>query len=177
MQRYIAFLRSINVGGRRVTGAELEGIFSDLALTDPASFLASGNIVFDSAPSPLLAKSIEEALHEALGYSVPVLLRSGEEVQAIAGTHPFTADQLASSTGKVQVSLLAKSPAPHIAQEVLDMTTPEDLLHLQGRELYWLPTAGMSDAALDTLAIERSLGTQTRRTLNTMQRLAKKFLP
>jgi hypothetical protein len=57
------------------------------------------------------------------------------------------------------VSLLAKSPAPHIAQQVLDMATPEDLLYLQGRELYWLPTAGMSDAAL-----------------NTMQRLTKKFL-
>ncbi len=176
MQRYIAFLRSINVGGRRVTGPELEQIFSTLGLVDPASFLASGNVVFDVDPSPSLSKRIEEGLQQALGYSVPVLLRSREEVQAIAGTHPFTTDQLASSTGKVQVSLLAKSPAPHVAQQVFDMATPEDLLHLQGRELYWLPTAGMSDAALNTLAIERQLGTQTRRTLNTMQRLTKKFL-
>jgi uncharacterized protein (DUF1697 family) len=159
MQRYIAFLRSINVGGRRVTGTELEQIFSSLGLAGPASFLASGNVVFDATPSPLLTKSIEEGLQETLSYSVPVLLRSSEEVQAITRTHPFTADQLASSTGKVQVSLLAKSPAPHIAQQVLDMATPEDLLYLQGRELYWLPTAGMSDAAL-----------------NTMQRLTKKFL-
>ena len=130
----------------------------------------------DAAPSTLLTKSIAEGLQETLSYSIPVLLRSSEEVQAITRTRPFTADQLASPTGKVQVSLLTKSPAPHVAQQVLDMATPEDLLHLQGRELYWLPTAGMSNTALNTLAIERQLGTQTRRTLNTLQRLTKKFL-
>ncbi len=176
MQRYVGFLRSINVGGRRVTGQELERIFSELGLASPVSFLASGNVVFDAQPSPFHAKSIETGLQESLGYSVPVVLRTAEEVQAIAETQPFSAVQLGSSTGKVQVSLLEKLPTPQNAKEVLNMATPDDLLHLQGRELYWLPAAGMSDAALDTLAIEKSLGTQTRRTLNTMQRLTKKFL-
>jgi uncharacterized protein (DUF1697 family) len=176
MQRYIGFLRSINIGGRRVTGRELERIFSGLGLASPVSFLSSGNVVFDAEPSPFHAKNIETGLHESLGYSVPVVLRTAEEVQAIATTQPFSAEQLGSSTGKVQVSLFVELPAPKNARAVLDMATPEDLLHIQGRELYWLPAAGMSDAALDTLLIEKLLGTQTRRTLNTLQRLTKKFL-
>ena len=39
MQRYIAFLRSINVGGRRVAGNELTEIAAGCGLSNAATFL------------------------------------------------------------------------------------------------------------------------------------------
>lgn len=49
MTRYIAFLRAINVGGgRSVTMEVLRRIFRALGFSEVASFLASGNIVFET---------------------------------------------------------------------------------------------------------------------------------
>ncbi len=46
-QRYAAFLRGINVGGRRVSGEALAGTFEKVpGIVGATSFLASGNVVF-----------------------------------------------------------------------------------------------------------------------------------
>lgn len=97
MTRFVAFLRAINVGDRTATGDQLVEAAARAGFTEPASFLASGNLVFD----------IEQS---------------------------------------------------------------DDL-----RELWWLPPEGIGRPNLDVDAIERKLGLQTRRTHNTVQRLAAKF--
>jgi uncharacterized protein (DUF1697 family) len=40
MERYVAFLRGINLGSRRVTGEELRVPFQNLGLTRVTTFLA-----------------------------------------------------------------------------------------------------------------------------------------
>ena len=47
----------------------------------------------------------------------------------------------------------------------------DDWLHVQGRELYWLPVGKLSDAALDFRALRVVLGQMTVRTKNTVERL------
>ena len=46
MPRYVALLRAENVGGRIVTMEALRGLFEDLVLSEVASFIASGNVIF-----------------------------------------------------------------------------------------------------------------------------------
>ena len=53
--------------------------------------------------------------------------------------------------------------------------TDEDRLALDGRELYWLPSGGISDSALDLTAIERTLGAITIRTKTTVEQIAAKY--
>ena len=55
------------------------------------------------------------------------------------------------------------------------LATGEDRLAFGDRELYWLPSGGMRDAALDLQAIERLVGPTTMRTKGTMERLAAKL--
>ena len=49
MTRYIAFLRAINVGGHTVKMAELKRLFEALGFTNVETFIASGNVIFDSS--------------------------------------------------------------------------------------------------------------------------------
>jgi uncharacterized protein (DUF1697 family) len=48
MQRYIAFLRGINLGKRRLPMSQLKALFEELGFDDVETFIAGGNIVFSS---------------------------------------------------------------------------------------------------------------------------------
>ena len=98
-----------------------------------------------TASEGALTKTIEAGLGEALGYEVPVFLRSCAEVAAIAAQEPFAAKLVAASKGKLQVTLLAKKPTAAARKKVLALATDEDRLAIEGRELYWLPSGGISN--------------------------------
>ncbi len=112
----------------------------------------------DDSGETALAKKVEAGLGEALGYEVPVFLRSGAEVAAIAAQEPFDAKLVEASKGKLQVSLLAKKPTAAARRKVLALASDEDPLAIDGRELYWLPSGGLLESELDLKAIEAALG-------------------
>lgn len=179
MNRYVAFLRGMNLGGRRIKNEELRGHFEEMGFEEVATFRASGNVIF-SAPSreseseSKLAQRVEVDLDERLGYDVPVFLRGIEEVATIAAQRPFDSKQVRKSKGKLQVSLLKKKPGAAAKKKVLALATDEDLLALDGRELYWLPGGGISESDLDLKAIDSALGPGTIRTMGTIEQIATK---
>jgi uncharacterized protein (DUF1697 family) len=54
-QRYIALLSGLNVGGHRVKMEHLRGLFKALGLLNVATFIASGNVLFETATDDVLA--------------------------------------------------------------------------------------------------------------------------
>jgi len=178
MELHVAFLRGMNLGGRRIKNDELRAEFEALGFADVATFRASGNVVFRPAGrsgATALTAEIESGLAEALGYAVPVFLRSASEVAAIAARRPLDPKLVERSKGKLQVSLLAKKPSAATRRKVLALATDEDLLALEGRELYWLPSGGLLDSSLDLKEIEAALGPDTRRTMGTMEQIAARY--
>jgi uncharacterized protein (DUF1697 family) len=178
VDRFVAFLRGMNLGGRRIANEELRGHFEAIGLADVATFRASGNVVFgadDGEAEPELARRLEAELGSRLGYEVPVFLRSAAEVAAIAAFEPFDPELVEASAGKLQVSLLMEAPAPAARDLVLGLSTDEDRLAIAGRELYWLPSGGILDSALDQRAIAEALGAATTRTMGTVEQLAAKY--
>lgn len=178
MDRYVAFLRGMNLGGRRVKNEELRRHFEAMGLEGVATFRASGNVIFSTSGREAknkLAQRVEAELDERLGYDVPVFLRSIDEVAAIATQVPFDPKRVEKSKGKLQVSLLAKKPSATAKKKVLALASDEDLLALEGRELYWLPSGGLLESDLDLKAIASLLGTDTRRTMGTIEQIAAKF--
>lgn len=169
--RHVAFLRGINVGGRRVTGAQLCAPFEAAGFEGVASFLASGNVTFVATETDGLAARIGTALEAALGFGVDVHVRTAAEIADIVGRRPFTHEVLAATDGKLQVTCLRDRPTPASVEEAMAHATDQDRLKVIGREWYWLPAAGISSSPLDAKTIERALGRGTTRTLNTMVRL------
>ena len=172
--KYAAFLRAVNLGrNRRVSGAELCAIFEGIGLEGVASFRTSGNMVFN-APRDM-STQIEKALEDALGYDVGVFLRTGSELADIVAYEPFKPAQVQASKGKLQVSMLSKKPTAATRKKVLALATDQDLLAFGKRELYWLPSGGTMESALDRKTTDALLGTTTMRTKGTVEQLTAKF--
>lgn len=176
MNRYVAFLRGMNLGGRRITNEDLRSHFEALECEGVATFRASGNVIFAAdgeSPAKLTAR-LEDGLADALGYEVPVFLRSAKELLAVAAHEPFEAKALNASTGKLQIALLTKKPTAEAGKRAFALSTEADRLAVEGRELYWLPQGRMSDSELDLKALATILGPMTIRTKGTIDQLAAK---
>jgi uncharacterized protein (DUF1697 family) len=176
MDHYVAFLRGMNLGGRRITNDDLRSHFEALECEGVATFRASGNVIFavdGESPAKLTAR-LEDGLADALGYEVPVFLRSAKELLAIAAHEPFDAKALDASTGKLQIALLTKKPAAEVGDRALALSTEADRLAVEGRELYWLPQGRMSDSELDLKVLATILGSMTIRTKGTIDQIAAK---
>ncbi|MEW2142447.1 DUF1697 domain-containing protein [Micromonospora vinacea] len=110
MTRYVALLRGVNVGTTRLAMADLRRIVTDLGHEDVTTYLQSGNVAFGSSvrDAEKLAAGIARALTDELALTVPVLVRSGRELAAIAGGNPY-ADREDDPT-RLLVAFLATAP-------------------------------------------------------------------
>ncbi|MFF1902038.1 DUF1697 domain-containing protein [Kitasatospora sp. NPDC058218] len=111
--RYIAFLRAVNVGGRTVKMERLRALFTELGLADVGSYIQSGNVFFGTGEPDRAALTlrIEEHLAEALGYPVPVMLRTVDEVAALLAAEPFAGIEAAPDVRLVVEFLSEPLPA------------------------------------------------------------------
>jgi uncharacterized protein (DUF1697 family) len=178
VKHYVAFLRGMNLGNRRIKNPELAKHFEDMGFEEVATFRASGNVVFadpgGEAESKLQGR-VEKELDERLGYDVAVFLRSFAEVKKIAAQEPFDAKALKKSKGKPQVDLLAKKPSAKAKKEATALAGPDDEMSFSARELHWLPSTGLSETEVDFTALDKALGKGTVRTMGTIEAIAKKY--
>ena len=135
MSLHIAFLRAINVGGHVVKMEALRAIFEDLGFAKVETFIASGNVIFDTRSRDLAAleRKIEMALEQALGYQVTTFIRSVEDVARIARYQPFAPEATAAAKS-VNVGLL-KKPLPRAVRSAVEaLKTDIDDLHGHGSD-------------------------------------------
>ena len=110
--RYVAFLRGINVGGRKVIRMEeLNQMFKSAGFLNVRTLIQSGNVIFDAMTDQIaeLTKELENLIRNILGYEVRVFVRSLEEMRAIVQSGPFV-EKEGTDRRKYYLSLLA-SPA------------------------------------------------------------------
>jgi len=168
----------MNLGNRRIKNDELRKNFESFDLAEVACFRASGNVVFtvDGGSEEKLGERIEAGLEKALGYPVPVFLRSAIELGEVAAEEPFEADRVAASKGKPQIAFLSAAPKAAARKAALAQASDDDLLVLRGRELYWLPSGGISESDLDLKQLEATLGPWTMRTKDTVEQISRRHL-
>lgn len=177
MTRYVAFLRAINVGGHVVKMDVLRAHFEALGLTRVETFIASGNVIFESRSADVakLTAAIEARLHSELGYDVATFLRTDAEVAAVAAYRPFTAEQLEASPTLV-VGFLAEPLTAAGVAALRRLESEDDALRAEGREIYWLSRLKQSESKLSNAVFEKTLQIPaTFRGMNTVRRLAAKY--
>jgi uncharacterized protein (DUF1697 family) len=88
--RYVALLRGINVGGNAVIKmADLSACIADLGYCDVRTYIASGNVLFQSTARPaVLETEIERALGQRFSLANRVVVRSGREIARIVDAIP-----------------------------------------------------------------------------------------
>jgi uncharacterized protein (DUF1697 family) len=178
MPKYVAFLRAINVGGHTVKMDHLRHLFEALGLSNVETFIASGNVIFDSpSRSPkTLEKKIEQHLLEKLGYEVATFIRSTSELSAIGEYKPFPDAELKAEGNILYIGFLADEPDDEAKRQVLSLTTDADDFHLNKRELYWLCRKKISESEVSGAKLAKALGAQTTlRNSTTVKKIAAKY--
>jgi Uncharacterized protein conserved in bacteria len=174
--RYVALLRGINLGNRRLKMDALRAHFEALKFRHVSTFIASGNVLFETAArdAAKLETQIERHLAKTLGYSVDTFLRSADQMSAIAAAKPFPPADMASEINTINVVFLKETPNPADARRLEAIRSDYDAFRVIGREFYWLTRGRMTDSTVWQLPEMKQirLPNSTMRNLNTAQKLA-----
>jgi uncharacterized protein (DUF1697 family) len=164
MTKYIALLRAVNVGGTgKLPMAELKTMCEHAGFGNARTFIASGNVVFESRQSAKqVAAALESRLAAYAGKPVGVLVRTGLEMAAVLAANPFANEP----PNRVVAIFLDSAPAP----DALDHATGRkgERTVLGTREIYVHYGDGMADTRLKIPAAK----TGTARNMNTVAKLA-----
>jgi uncharacterized protein (DUF1697 family) len=176
MLRVAAFLRALNVGGRRVTNDQLVEAAVGAGFDGATAYQASGNLLLTTPDAPgETAERLEQALAKHLGFTTEVFLRTADELATALAAQPFSHQQAAEATSAPQLMFLTDTLSQAQTDAVTELTTDNDLLVVVGREIHWLPMAGVGRSALNTDALGRITGATTVRTTGTVARIHAKL--
>jgi uncharacterized protein (DUF1697 family) len=169
--RYIAFLRAINTGSRRIKMADLRELYASLGYREAATYIATGNVIFDSDSAPDVAR-LEEAFEARFGFASEVFLRDEEEIATLLERVPWTSEE-----GVAEVSFL-EFEADAEAGRALEATGVQpEALHVLGREVLFLREGGGAPTTHKESTSMKILGMKmTRRGLATVRKIHDKHL-
>jgi uncharacterized protein (DUF1697 family) len=177
MTRYIALLRAINVGGHNVKMEDLRGIFDGLGFSNVETFIASGNVVFESnvKDAGALEQKIAAQLQRSLGYEVAAFLRTDSELAKISAHQAFPQPEVESATA-YNVAFLSDALDASSRKKLMSLTTEIDKFSTHEREVYWLCQKKQSESKFSNAVLEKTLGIRsTLRGMTTVRKMAEKY--
>jgi uncharacterized protein (DUF1697 family) len=176
MPRYIALLRAINVGGHVVKMDRLRGLFEGLGFSGVETFIASGNVVFESGARDAgsLERTIEAHLRGELGYDVKTFLRTPAQLAAVARHEPFPGVPMEGAA--LYIAFLGHQPAPGARRALLAFGSDVQSFAVRQREVYCLLRQKVSESPFSGANLEKTLGqAATMRNATTVRKLALKY--
>ena len=174
MNKYVAFLRAINVGGHSIIRmADLKRMFESAGLENVQTYIQSGNVIFESEEKDtvVLEKKIETQLKKATGSKIQTFVRTMQEVQSIASKAPFTA----TDGETAYVAFLNQKPGKKEQQVLLAFKSHADDFAFKGREIYAL-RRDREKSVFSTNFLEKTLNMlTTTRNLTVIKKIAEKY--
>ena len=174
MARHAAFLRGINIGGRRVKMDELQKAFESLGFVDVKTTIASGNVVFTPRVQSgnALRTKIEQKLRTRFGFDIGVTLRSLTELQAFVGASPFREVRVTPKT-KLYVTFLAHRPQTALTTPCKSPDKDFTIISVSDREVCSALTLSPGTGTTDLMTfLEKQFGREiTTRSWNTILKL------
>jgi uncharacterized protein (DUF1697 family) len=170
---FIALLRAVNVSGTgKLPMAELKAACGEVGLARVETYIASGNLVFESDLSAASVKElIAGVLRERFGLAAndPLIRTPAALAVAIEG-NPF-ADAAAERPNLLQLTFLDSAPDEAAAAALAAYHGPERL-HLAGDHLYIDFVEGIARSKLTPAFLAKALrGPATGRNWNTANKL------
>jgi uncharacterized protein (DUF1697 family) len=174
MTPQIALLRAINVGGIKVSMADLRALFTELGFEDARTLLNTGNVVFHSKlrPGTNLEKLLETEFAKRTGQATEFFVRTAEEWKSIIARNPMT-DEARRDPGHLLVVLLKRAPTNQEVDDLRSAIVGPEIVQADGKQAYIFYPAGIGTSKLTAKLIEKKLGTPgTGRNWNTTLKLA-----
>jgi len=154
----------------------LRQAFESLGFSGVATFLGSGNVVFETRTQDagLLEKKIERRLKQTLGYSVRVFIRTHAQLRGIAAFQTFEGAAIIGAD--INIILLARSLDKRSKAKLMALTTDYDGFRVHGREVYWWRRKKPGTSLFSTVPLAKALSERfTVRSTNTISKLVAKW--
>jgi uncharacterized protein (DUF1697 family) len=158
--KHAAFLRAINVGGKnKLPMKDLATMFEAVGCRDVVTYIQSGNVVF-SAPATVLKKlpqTISRRIADDFGHTVPVVIRSHEQIAAVVRGNPFLKAGEPEKT--LHVVFLADLPAAEAVAKLDPQRSPPDRFIVAGQDIYLHLPNGAGESKLTNAWMDSKLST------------------
>ena len=170
MQKYVALIRGLNVGGHNKLA--MKDLISMLEAADcekVTTYIQSGNAVFrHKLDHDSLTKHLETAFEGAFGYVADFVLRSEEELTRASENYPFFDEE---RELKFMMTGFAKTQMTPDAQSIFDDVAVEgELVSSTGSEVHFYFGNGSGRSTLAALNFAKKVGTpitvRNRRTIS-----------
>ena len=164
MTAYVALLRAMNVAGTgKLPMTELKAIGEACGFKDVRTFIASGNLLFDSNLAEAEARArIEARLEAFFGKPVAVFVRTAAELAATAAANPFDDDK----PSRVMAHFIAEEPVATMLAEARDVAG--ERMALGPRVIIVSYGEGIGKTRLKLPAVKRG----TARNMNSVAKMA-----
>src|ERR1700688_643802 len=164
MTKYVALLRAVNVGGSgKLPMTELKSMCESSGFVNPRTYIASGNVVFESKLTEAAVKAkLERCMATYAGKPVEVMVRTGSEMSAVLAKNPFK-----SRPPNQTVAIFLDERPPKDALKTITGQDTEEMA-LGAREIYVHYGEGMGRSKLKIPAAKKG----TARNMNTVAKLA-----
>jgi uncharacterized protein (DUF1697 family) len=174
MTPQIALLRAINVGGIKVSMADLRALFIEIGFEDARTLLNTGNVVFHSKNKTTdnVEKLLETEFAKRVCQQTEFFVRTAEEWKSIIVRNPMT-DEARRDPGHLLVVLLKRAPTNQEVDALRAAIVGLETVEADGKQAYIFYPAGIGTSKLTAKLIEKKLGTPgTGRNWNTVLKLA-----
>lgn len=172
---FVALLRGINVGGKnKLPMADLSTMFEKAGCARVQTYIQSGNVVFDAdaGAAGALPGQIQGAIEKRFGYRIPVVMRTADELSAVAADNPFLSRGVDADV--LHVVFLAGAPEAKRAAALDPNRSPPDEMIVRGREIYLSCPNGIARTRITNAYLDTTLATtSTLRNWRTVQMLAR----
>jgi uncharacterized protein (DUF1697 family) len=177
MTRYVAFFASMNVGGNRLSMADLREALQREDIEDVETVVASGNVLFsyDERPSDGLSEMLAYIVKDRFGFDTFAAVRNAAEVRSAIEDNPFAAD---GEPNLVHTVFLDREPDP--AQFAVMLAAYEgrgpERMALGPRCMYIDFVDGVGGSRLTGAFMERKMTARgTGRNMRSLQRILDKM--
>lgn len=158
---YLALLRGINLGSRRLPMKDLAAMFRDAGCEDVRTYIQSGNVVYqvDAALAGGVPDFVRAVIADRFGFDLPVVTRTAAEIDTVVKGNPFL--ELGADPKTLHVAFLQNRPAKSRVAALDPDRSPPDALVVRGREIYLRCPNGVARSKLTTQYFDSRLETIT----------------
>lgn len=158
MGRMVALLRAVNVGGRKLPMAELQAHCAELGWRGVATYIQSGNVVFDADGAPAEAEAALEArIRSAYGFEAPTIVRAAAQWRDYAPACPFP--NAAREAPNYLLMLVSKRPPASGAVETIQARAAAGEIVRQAGDALWIHFPnGSGTSKLTPTLIDKAIG-------------------
>lgn len=169
MNKYVALLRGINVGGNnKVEMSKLKKVFESLGFENVSTYINSGNVIFETDKKNL-EPLIEKVLKKTFGFSLRIVIRDAKNIEKLCKNIPK--DWLNNTEQRTDVLFLWDKFNTKKSIDLINATEVDTLKYIDGAIIWNVKRKDVGKSGMKKFIGTLIYKNMTARNINTVRKL------